>query len=793
MNVPAPRLPLPGALPGARPELAALALGGGLGGGADEGQTRTNAVRVWSAFRRRWWVPALCALVGLLALVAHALLRPPEYVAKGLVQLGMFAADQFDRSGRGSPMQQVFETHRQLLTSHAVVEDAIRRSGVELAQGPARREQRTLFLKGLTITPQVGTFLVEVEARDREPRRVVQKVNALMDAFIPFTNEFLNERLARRERQLREREELVLNQRQEVKTRLDKFYERVGAGQQGFQTRRQNLLQAHQQLLERQTGLHLETATAQTDKERLTRFLVDVKSEVEVELLAGRLGGEGRLRQNTRLDDLKVKLRDMERTLQPGNPVLAETREQLALEREAFRAELRDEAQAMLAEREERERTLVSEATKLQKGVEEFTSELSRLDLQEGEYRTIATELEWYDKELESTRSELRSVQSVGKGGDAGALIVNRAELPTEAEPRFKPINFAFLTALAFGFGLVLVVAWDHLDDTIRREDDALLLGLPIIGRVPHLDLRTLDEKAHLQGSTWTSEAFGLIRTNLTVAAGGIHKGAILVTSGTPRDGKSFVSANLATSLGRTGGRTLVIEADLRRPRLQKVFGTSYDEGLSDVLAGLRELGDVVQKTDFEGVDLLPAGPCPLNPADLLLRGQFDQLMRAALERYDHVIVDAPPARPLADTSLMAPYVKGVVHVTRINSSRRRLAAGAIEQIQAVGARSLGIILNDVPPRAEESYLAYGEYYTQVAERMAAASAPEQELFVVGLPMGAAEPPSGGGPPRLVLVLLVLLLLGGVPAALWWLGMFEPTGEIVPAGPVGPAGPGEEQ
>lgn len=775
MNHPGPRL---GALPSSA-SFEALGPQAGFGGpaGMDDVQSRANVLRVWWALRRRWWVPTLCALGAVAALTVYSLLKPPEYVSTGTVQIGMSAfldGGMDTRSlGRGGVGNIMMTTLRQLLTSHRVVEDAITRTGTQLAEGPARREQREMFLRKMTITPRSETFLVEVEARGRDPRRVVQKVNALMDAFIPFSDEYFRSGLVVRERRLKDQEEALERSLKDAKKREDEFYRKIG--EKDFPSEKSNLITAQQRLLERKTAIGLEGDAAQARREGENRFLVDVQNkEIPVEVLAGRRGPDV-LASRARLNELKVAYELALRQLQPDHPQLAELRAQLEAEKEATRRALAEMSVAAKATFEEEERRLLSEESKIKKRLEELQSEIRTLDLQEGEYKSIKAEIEGYEKNLETARTRLREIQSAGKS-EAGAAIVNRAELPMEAEPRFKPINFAFLALLAFGFGLVLVVAWDHLDDTVQREDDALVLGLPVIGRVPHVDLKVLDEKAHLQGSSWTSEAFGLIRTNMTVAAGGIHKAAILVTSGSPKDGKSFVSANLATSLARTGGRTLIIEADLRRPRLQKVLGTSYDEGLSDVLAGLRNLEDVVQKTDFQGLDLLPAGPCPLNPADLLLRGQFDQLMRTALERYDHVIVDAPPARPLADTSLMAPYVKGVVHVVRVGVSRRRLSAGAIEQIQSVGGRSLGTILNDVPPRAEESYLAYGEYYTEAAQRQALLAsqggpAPDQ-LFVVGLPMQAGEPPRQGGS-RALTVIVVALLLAGIPAGLWWIGLFD--------------------
>jgi len=682
----------------------------------DVGAARANVLRVLAIFRRRWWVPAVMACGAVSLLLVYSFLKPPEYVARGMVQLGMYANLTMDRQDmRNLQSSAFFETHRRLLTSNGVVEDAIRRCGIELVQGPGRTRQRKVFLKNIDIEQVPGTYLVEVTATDSDPGMVVRRVNSLMDAFIPFTTQFLGSQAEIRMRQLRQKEAELLEQLKEVEDRQEAFFRRTG--RVSFDDQRSALLVNQQAIQERLTALEIEESSAAAQEERLERRLEQVDTNQDVERLAGLFGPEAL--ESPRWQSLrrvKADLLDLQATVSEDRlaelPEYLDLQAQLAGERRALRAELKELAEASLTLQRDTLATLESTQERLQAQLEELKAGHQRLDLLEGEFRTIRNDLEWYDRELSETRGELRRLQSQAASTDAGAMIVNRADIPFEPEARFHVVRLAFVGMLAFALGLAVILVWDHLDDTVTAQDDIGHLGLPVLGQVPRLDTREVDELAHVRGSFWTSEAFGLIRTNITVAAGGLAGRAILVTSGTPRDGKSFVSINLAASLARAGGRTLLIEADMRKPRLQEILGTEHKHGLSDVLAGLRKLDAAVQPTEFEDLHLLPSGPSPLNPADLLLRGQFHSVIEEAVERYDHVVVDAPPAQPLADTSLMAPAVRGVLHVVRLRSSRRRLVTAAIDQVQSVAGNNLGIVLNDVTIDEAPSlnYAGYGGY-----------------------------------------------------------------------------------
>ncbi|MCA8924959.1 MAG: polysaccharide biosynthesis tyrosine autokinase [Planctomycetes bacterium] len=756
-------------LPSSLPDLS------GAGAAGPDGLQRQSLLRIWYAFRLRWWVPLTVTGLALALLTVYSIAKPPEYVATGLVQLGMYSNLNQDRGLARTDQMAIMETHRQLLTSHRVVEEAIKNSGRELKQGSARLEQREDFLRRIEIEPRRNTFLVEVTARGRDAEDVVERVNALMNAFVPFTNEFLSGRYELMVRQLKTREKSLLEDLQKARRQETDFFAR--AGNQNFAAQRQWNRESQQQFQERLNALKIQRAQLEAEVGGLSRYLEDLDAatvETNVEVLARRMP-TGEPITRPAYDTIKDRYTQAEATLNADSPEVITLSRRLATERAAFLEDLKREAQARIKGLRERDRTFSSEEQRLNSDIEAYTNELKRLQTLEATYLEVRQEVEWYERELEATRAELRGAQALLEDDSGGALVINRAEIPFEAEARFKPVMFLFVAILSFGLGLVIVVFWDHLDDTLGREEEALQLG-QILGRVPYLDFRDMDEKGHLHGSSWVSEAFGLIRTNITVAARGIHKSAILVTSGSPRDGKSFVSANLAASFMRTGGRTLIIEADMRRPRIQKILGSAHEQGLADVLAGMRTPEEVIQKTEFEGLEILPSGPCPLNPADLLLRGQFKRVIQYAIENYDHVVVDAPPARPLADTSLMAPYVQGVVYVVRLRSSRRRLATGAIQQMDSVGARSLGLILNGVPPNDATAF-GYYDYYASdntpmvdLSESLPGVPAASAEsIFVVTSPKFGPTPDEQ---PRtkLWLTLTAIVLL---PTLVFFMGMMQ--------------------
>jgi capsular exopolysaccharide synthesis family protein len=181
----------------------------------------------------------------------------------------------------------------------------------------------------------------------------------------------------------------------------------------------------------------------------------------------------------------------------------------------------------------------------------------------------------------------------------------------------------------------------------------------------------------------------------------------ILVTSPAPGDGKTTLISNLAIAVAQGDRRTLLIDADCRRPMQHKIFKLSDKTGLSSVLGGQAKFADAVQKTAIANLDVLPCGPLPSNPAEMLDSQAFLDLLAQVSKLYDQVLIDSPPVMPVTDARILAAGCDATLLVLRAEKSTRRLSEHARNALQSVGAGLLGVVVNDVP-RGKDGY---GYYY----------------------------------------------------------------------------------
>jgi capsular exopolysaccharide synthesis family protein len=177
------------------------------------------------------------------------------------------------------------------------------------------------------------------------------------------------------------------------------------------------------------------------------------------------------------------------------------------------------------------------------------------------------------------------------------------------------------------------------------------------------------------------------------------------------REGKTLSCVSLGTVLAQAGARTLIIDCDLRRPRIGKAFGVRAAAGLTNVLLGDVRVEDVVQTTEVPNLSLLTSGPIPPNPAELLDGEHFRRLLDYLSEHYDRVLIDSPPAVPVTDPAILATAVDGVVLVVRHSATSRDAVKRAAKHILDVGGRIIGVVLNDIDTTAKGYRSYYGAYY----------------------------------------------------------------------------------
>ena len=204
------------------------------------------------------------------------------------------------------------------------------------------------------------------------------------------------------------------------------------------------------------------------------------------------------------------------------------------------------------------------------------------------------------------------------------------------------------------------------------------------------------------------AEAYRTVRTAIYFGAPGDDTQTILVTSPSPGDGKTTSASNLAIAMAQAGERVLLMDCDFRKPMQHRVFGADNAAGLSTVLSLRDPFAKAVRKTDTPGLYLLPSGPVPANPSELLNGEPFNQLLTKLRTKFHRIVIDSPPVMPVADARILGASSDLTVLVLRAGKSTRRMSVQACDSLASVGSRILGVVVNDVARRRRSGYSNYG-------------------------------------------------------------------------------------
>ncbi len=303
----------------------------------------------------------------------------------------------------------------------------------------------------------------------------------------------------------------------------------------------------------------------------------------------------------------------------------------------------------------------------------------------------------------------------------------NTLTIVEPAEPNYTPIGPQTSTnvLLAGAIGALLAVGaillLEYLDDTVKSgEEITELTGLPFLGMIPRVREKVAEQLLTLhQPRSAFSECFRTLRTNLQFSGFDRPLRTILVTSPQPTEGKSTVVANLGVVLAQAGRRVIVVDTDLRRPILHHIFDKENEWGLTGALFGEGpQTDDGLLPTEVENLRFLPSGPLPPNPSEILGSQRMGDFLSHLQEQADVILLDSPPLLTMADASVLATWVDGVVLVADVGKTRREALKKAAEMLRRVGARTLGVALNRVGLRSEGySYYYYSYYYSDEGKR----------------------------------------------------------------------------
>jgi capsular exopolysaccharide synthesis family protein len=327
---------------------------------------------------------------------------------------------------------------------------------------------------------------------------------------------------------------------------------------------------------------------------------------------------------------------------------------------------------------------------------------------------------------LYQKQNELRMNSS--EGAPSNVTVATPARLPRGAvgPARSRNIILAFILSLGVGIGLAFLL--DYLDDTLKSVEDVdRYIHLPALALIPALrnDRALLKGKNQPPGEVKESTALSLIedvrspvaeayrhlRTSLLLSSAGQPPKTILVTSSQPSEGKTTTAVNTAVMLAQTGAEVLIIDCDLRRPRVHSHFNMPNGQGVTNYLSGDTNAEALLQPYDkLPNLKVMTSGPVPPNPAELLGSDEMRKLLHTMSERFTHIVVDSPPSISFTDSSILSTMVDGVMLVVHGGRSSRAIVRRAKQQLLDIGAHIFGIVLNNVKLEGNSSYYYYGYY-----------------------------------------------------------------------------------
>jgi len=317
--------------------------------------------------------------------------------------------------------------------------------------------------------------------------------------------------------------------------------------------------------------------------------------------------------------------------------------------------------------------------------------------------------------------SKLEEARIAAAKQTSDAKIIDPAYPPVSPVKPRKRLNVILGLILGLMMGLGLAFVEEYMDTSVRgTEEVESVLGVPVIGSIPEMGGGDLREKLITQYDAMspTAEAFKGIRTNIRFSGAGEEVRVILVTSSGAGEGKTTVASNLGIVMAQMGKRVLLVDGDLRRPMVNKIFGMEREPGLTEVIVGEERLEEVVRGSEVKGLDVLVSGHIPPNPSELLGSVRMRRVIEEMRGLYEYVVIDSAPLMPVTDSIELSTLVDGVVLVAKHRWASIKMLKRSIEQFERVNAKVLGIVLTFFSINASGySYREYRKYYNSYYSR----------------------------------------------------------------------------
>jgi polysaccharide biosynthesis transport protein len=680
----------------------------------------------WRVIRKRWPIAALVLILTVVGVFVWTYRQPRVYEATCSIMIDPMAPQVLSgvkdvvELGTGSywANKEFYETQYRVVASLQVARRVVDKLAlvpepgtVPLSDDPDAVPRS--LLKTVSVKPVKDSRIANIIVRGTDPKKAAAIANAFADAYMEenlnfklegshLASAWLGDQVVDLAKKLRESEvglyeykkrnqllDVSLHDRQSMTTQNMQSYNgklaEIRTNRIALESTRKQILLARSKIEERESLPEIQNS--QAVQQFRVNFLLLAKEKAELESSYGE-----------------------------RHPKVVSVSRQL----EAVQRNYENEIDKVLGSHEKAYQALLDSEKALEKLIEREKVAAIGLSKVELEYRPLSREAENTERLYSMVTQRQKETSITGLIRTNNVRLLDVATAPRI--PVSPKVSLNMTVALLGGLllGLSLCVLLEAMDSTLKTQEEVeSLLGVPVLGILPIIGDKTgpvtpeqqreRDLGVFFDPKSSAAEACRSIRTNLLFLSPEKPIRSLVVTSPGPQEGKTTTAVSIAITMAQAGAKVLLIDTDLRRPRVHRAFNAKNEIGISNVIVGERSLEDAVQSTIVPNLFILPCGPTPPNPAELLHSARFNAVHTKCLEQFERVIYDSPPTSAVTDPAIVGNLADGVLLVAKAGKTSRDAALAARRQLFDARAKVVGTVLNHV----DFSDRSYGLYYTK--------------------------------------------------------------------------------
>jgi polysaccharide biosynthesis transport protein len=673
---------------------------------------------------RSRWIMLSCIVAALVLAFIYVIKATPIYTSTSRIYVQQSGPKIISENEVGVMTQSnnYLYTQAELLKSTPILAATLEDTDIAGAQTFDRIDNKLVFLKK-TLDIAVGKKddIISVSFKSAYPGEAAQIVNKIVESYVTYQATQKRSTSAEVLKILQTEKEKRSKELTEKLTAMMDF--KTANEALAFETPQGNLvierLSRLSTVLTESQLATIEKKSAYDTVREMIKDPVTLNSYIQAQRNSGLYTPTTREDQlKTKLNDLELQVKTMQLQVKSGHPLITGLQTEIELTKSQITDLENKFVQAQLAVAEQEYKNSQEREQQISQNYETQRQEVLALNQQFAKYTILQSNWEQTKKLsdiLDDRIKELNVTEDVG-ALNISILETARVESKPSEPQKARIMAIALVMGMMLGGGLALLRGW--MDQKMHSaEEISTLLNLPVLGNIPSMSKRQSiserGQKVYKDSNSPVAEAYRTIRTAVFFGAPQGKTKTILITSPSGGDGKTTMTSNLGIAMAQSGQKTLIIDADFRKPMQHNIFQVNHDDiGLSSILAGIVSTEKAIKRTEIENLELLTCGPQVPNPSEMLNSETFSKLLGYLSEIYDRIIIDSPPVMPVTDAQIIAAISDITLLVLRAEKSTKKVSQQARDGLLSVGAHLLGAVVNDVSKGHRYGYYSdYGHYY----------------------------------------------------------------------------------